>query len=125
MSLLRSEYSQLGLEFYLVEDNHSHTPKKPSIVVGKKAVMRQRDEMMDNFSHLLEGYLCFQFFFPGKRSPSHSSILSPMSNIDGKLIQSKVPQRNLEYMGLIPLKNFLWMRSKNNTIMLITMKTNK
>jgi hypothetical protein len=63
MSLSRSEYSQLGLEFYPVEDNHSHTPKKPSIVAGKKAVMRQRDEMMDNFAHLLEGYLCFQFFF--------------------------------------------------------------
>jgi hypothetical protein len=77
MSPLSSEYSQLDLDFYPLEDNHSHTPKKPSIAAGKKYdevedsinlllekdVMRQRDEMMDNFAHLLEGYFCVQFFF--------------------------------------------------------------
>jgi hypothetical protein len=46
-----------------------------------------------------------------------------MSNIGGKLTGSKVPQRNMEYMGSSPLGIFLWMRSNNSTILLITMKT--
>ena len=75
MSLSRSEYSQLGLEFYPVEDNHSHTLKKPSIVAENKndrekhyinllleqVVTRQRDEMMENFSHILQ-YLSIATF---------------------------------------------------------------
>jgi hypothetical protein len=64
----RSEYSKLGLELVSLEDNLSHTPKKPSMVEEKKndgaddpinllleqALMRQRDEMMENFSHILQ-----------------------------------------------------------------------
>ena len=68
MSPTRFEYSQLGLEFISLEENHSHTPKKPSMAEEKKndkadnpinllleqALMRQRDEMMENFSHILQ-----------------------------------------------------------------------
>jgi hypothetical protein len=36
MSPMRSEYSQLGLELVSLEENHSCTPKKPSMVVEKK-----------------------------------------------------------------------------------------
>jgi hypothetical protein len=36
MSPTRSEYSKLGLELVSLEDNHSHTPKKPSMVEEKK-----------------------------------------------------------------------------------------
>jgi hypothetical protein len=68
MSPTRSEYSQLGLEFVSLEDNHSRTPKKPSMVAEKKddgaedsinllleqALARQRDEMMENFAHILQ-----------------------------------------------------------------------
>ena len=32
MSSTRSEYSKLGLELVSLEDNHSHTPNKPSMV---------------------------------------------------------------------------------------------
>jgi hypothetical protein len=32
MSLMRSEYSKLGLELVSLEENFSHTPKKPSMV---------------------------------------------------------------------------------------------
>jgi hypothetical protein len=78
---------------------------------------------LEKWLNLLEGYFSVQIFSTGKISPSHSSRLSPMSNIGGKLTGRKVPQRNLEYMGLSPLGIFLWMRSKNSTIMLITMKT--
>ena len=66
MSLTRFEYSKLGLEIVSLED--SRTPKKPSMTEEKKndaaddpinmlleqALMRQRDEMMENFSHILK-----------------------------------------------------------------------
>jgi hypothetical protein len=62
------EYSQLGLKLVSLEDNHSHTPKKPLMEVENKnggaedsinmlleqALVRQRDEMMENFSHILQ-----------------------------------------------------------------------
>jgi hypothetical protein len=63
ISSARSDYSKLGLELVSLEDNRSHTPKKPSMAEEKKnnggddhinllleqALMRQRDEMMENF----------------------------------------------------------------------------
>jgi hypothetical protein len=68
MSPTRSEYRKLGLKLVSLEENHSHTPKKPSMAEEKKndgaddsinllleqALMRQRDEMMENFSHILQ-----------------------------------------------------------------------
>jgi hypothetical protein len=68
MSLMRSEYSKLGLELVSLEDNLSPTPKKPSMVeenkndgadnsinlLLEKALTRQRDEMIENFSHILQ-----------------------------------------------------------------------
>jgi hypothetical protein len=68
MSPTRSEYSKLGLELVSLEDNLSRMPKKPSMVEEKKndgaddpinllleqALTRQRDEMMENFSHILQ-----------------------------------------------------------------------
>ena len=67
MSLTRSEYSKLGLKLVSLEENYSFTPKKPSMEEEKKnngaddpinllleqALTRQRDEMMENFSHIL------------------------------------------------------------------------
>jgi hypothetical protein len=68
MSPTRSEYRKLGLELVSLEDNRSHTPKKPSMVeenkndgednsinlLIEKYLTRQRDEMMENFSHILQ-----------------------------------------------------------------------
>jgi hypothetical protein len=68
MSPTRSEYSKLGLALVSLEDNHSLAPKKPSIAKEKKnngvedyinllleqALMRQRDEMMEKFFHILQ-----------------------------------------------------------------------
>jgi hypothetical protein len=68
MSPTRSEYRKLGLKLVSLEDNHSRTPKKPSMVEENKndgaddpinllleqALTRQRDEMMENFSHILQ-----------------------------------------------------------------------
>ena len=68
MSPTRSKYRNLGLELVSLEDNLSHTPKKPSMAEEKKnngaddpinmlleqALTGQRDEMMENFSHILQ-----------------------------------------------------------------------
>jgi hypothetical protein len=68
MSPTRSEYNKLGLEIVSIENNHSHTPKKPYMEDEKKnngekdsinllldeALVRQRDEMIKNFSHILQ-----------------------------------------------------------------------
>jgi hypothetical protein len=68
---MRSEYRKLGLEFVSLEENRSCTPKKTSMVADKKnngakdyinlfleqALMRQRDKMMENFSHILQHLL--------------------------------------------------------------------
>jgi hypothetical protein len=67
MSPTRSEYRKLGLELVSLEENHSCAPKKPSMAEENKnfrednsinmlleqALTRQRDEMMENFSHIL------------------------------------------------------------------------
>jgi hypothetical protein len=68
MSPMRSEYSKLGLELVSLEYNLYHIPKKPSMeeenknygveysinLLLEQALMRQRDEMMENFSHILQ-----------------------------------------------------------------------
>ena len=68
MSPMRSEYSKLGIKLVSLEDNGSRMPKKPSIAKEKKndgaddpisllleqALTRQRDEMMENFSYILQ-----------------------------------------------------------------------
>jgi hypothetical protein len=45
----RSEYSKLGLELVSLEDNFSHTPKKPSMAEAKK-----NDRAQDFINLLLE-----------------------------------------------------------------------
>jgi hypothetical protein len=71
MSQTRSEYSKLGLDLVSLKETLSRTPKKYSMVELKKngreydsinlfleqALMQQRDEMMENFSHILQRLL--------------------------------------------------------------------
>jgi hypothetical protein len=68
MSPSRFEYSKLGLDLFSLEYNLSYMPKKPSMEEEKKnggaddsinlllekALTRQMDEMMENFSHILQ-----------------------------------------------------------------------
>jgi hypothetical protein len=65
---MRSKYRKLGLDLVSLEDTYSCTPKKPSMAEEKKndrvddhinllleqALTRQRDKMMENFSHILK-----------------------------------------------------------------------
>ena len=64
MSPTRSKYRNLGLKLVSLEKNISHMPKKPSMVeenkndeekysinlLLEKALLQQRDEMMENFA---------------------------------------------------------------------------
>jgi hypothetical protein len=52
MSMTRSEYRNLGLELVSLEDNHSLTPKKPSMEEENK-----NDREDDYINMLLEKYL--------------------------------------------------------------------
>jgi hypothetical protein len=68
MSPSSFEYSKLGLDLFSLEYNLSYMPKKPSMEEEKKndgaddsinlllekAPTRQMDEMMENFSHILQ-----------------------------------------------------------------------
>ena len=88
MSPTRSEYSKLGLEIVSLEYNPSRTPKKPSMAEEKKndgaddpismlleqAPMRQRDEMMENFSHILQ---CLPIETGASSSNNHFGGTSP------------------------------------------------
>jgi hypothetical protein len=87
MSSTRYEYRKLGLELVTLEDNLSRTPKKPSMAEEKKndgaddpinllleqALTRQRDEMMENFAHILQ------------RLPIESGASSSSSHFGGTL----------------------------------------
>jgi hypothetical protein len=71
ISPTRFEYRKLGLDLISLEENRSRTPKKPSMAEENKknieddlinllfeqALTRQRDEMMENFSHILQRLL--------------------------------------------------------------------
>jgi hypothetical protein len=88
MSRTRSEYSKLGLDIVSLEENLSHTPKKPSMVeenkndraddpislLLEKALTRQRDEMMENFSHILQ---CLPIASGTSSSSDHFGGTSP------------------------------------------------
>jgi hypothetical protein len=85
---MRSEYSKLSLDIFSLEENRFCTPKKPSMVKEKKndgadnpinllleqALTRQRDKMMDNFSHILQRLL---ITVDASSSSSHFGGTSP------------------------------------------------
>jgi hypothetical protein len=88
MSLMRSEYRKLGLKLVSLEDNHSRMLKKSSIAEEKKnerendsinmfleqALTRQRDEMMENVSHILQ---CMSIETCAYSSNNHFGSTSP------------------------------------------------
>jgi hypothetical protein len=88
MSPTRSKYSKLGLELVSLEENLSCTPKKPSMAEEKKNdgaddpikmlleqdLTRQRDEMMENFAHILQ---CLLIASGASSSSGHFGGTSP------------------------------------------------
>jgi hypothetical protein len=65
---MRSEYRKLGLKIVSLKENQSHIPNKPSMAIEnknsgeeyyinpllEKSLPQKRDEMMENFSHILQ-----------------------------------------------------------------------
>jgi hypothetical protein len=107
---MRSEYSQLGLDIVSLEDNHSRTPKKPSMVAENKndrakdfinmlheqALAQQRDEMMENFSHILQ---CMSIAKGSSSSSDHFGGTSPFKiqvNFDIPIFEGQIDAYALE-----------------------------
>jgi hypothetical protein len=187
ISPTRSEYSKLHIELVSLEENRSHTPKKPFMAEEKKnngaedsinmlfeqALARQRDKMMENFSHILqrmsiatcassssdhfggtspfkvqvnfdilvfegqidvdalekwlnliEGYFFVHNFFDGENITF--AILKALPHVKHWWETYREQSSTKEYgiYGVDPTWDFLWMRSRNNITLLITMKTN-
>jgi hypothetical protein len=110
MSPTRSEYRKLGLELVSLEENLSRTPKKPSMAEEKKndgakysinlllekALTRQRDEMMENFSHILQ---CLSITIGAYSSSSHFGGTSPFKvqfNFDIPIFEGHIDVDALE-----------------------------
>jgi hypothetical protein len=104
MSPMRSEYIKLGLELVSLEENLSRTPKKPSMAEEKKndgaddpisllleqALTRQRDEMMENFSHILQ---CLPIASGASSSSGHFGGTSPFKvqvNFDIPIFEGQI-----------------------------------
>jgi hypothetical protein len=82
MSPMRPEYNKLGLKLVSLEENFSRMPNKPSIeeenkkgkednsinLLLEQSLTRQRDEMMENFSHILQ---CFSITTVASSSSGH------------------------------------------------------
>ena len=110
MSPTRSDYRKLGLELVSLEDNLSLTPKKPSVVEEKKnnraddpinlllkqALTQQRDEMMENFSHILQR---LQITTGTSSSSNHFGGTSPFKvqvNFDIPVFERQIDAEALE-----------------------------
>jgi hypothetical protein len=119
MSPTRSEYSKLGLKLVYIEENHSRTPKKPSMAEEKKidgaddpinllleqALTRQRDEMMENFSHILK---CLPIASGASSSSDHFGGTSPFKvqvNFDIPVFEGQIDAEALE-KWLTPLEGY-------------------
>jgi hypothetical protein len=107
---MRFKYSQLSLEHVSLEDNHSHTPKKPSMVVEKKndrekyyinmlceqALARQKDKMMENCAHVLQ---CLPIATGASSSRCHFGGTSPFKvqvNFDIPIFEGQIDADSLE-----------------------------
>jgi len=119
MSLMRSEYSRLDLDLVSLEDNHSCTPKKPSMAEENKndgaddpinllleqALMRQREKMMENFSLIFQ---CLLIKIGASSSSNHFGGTSPFKvqfNFDIPVFEGWIDAEALE-KWLTPLEGY-------------------
>jgi hypothetical protein len=89
MSLTRSGYRELVLELVSLEENHSCQPKRPPMVEEKRdegakdpiklflveALVQQRNEMLENFSQILQRFPTIASTFS---SSSHFEDVAPL-----------------------------------------------
>ena len=110
MSPTRSKYRKLGLELVSLEDNCSCTPKKPSMVEEKKNdgaddpinllleqdLMRQRDKMMENFSHILKHLLISSGTYSSSGYFEGTSPFKVQFNFDIHVFEGQIDAETLE-----------------------------
>jgi hypothetical protein len=80
-------------------------------------------DALEKWLNLLEGYFSVHNF--SDREKITFTLLKALPHVKNwwETYWEKIPQRIIEYMGLIPLGIFLWMRSRNNFTLLVTMMT--
>jgi hypothetical protein len=110
MSPMRSGYSKLGIELVSLEENLSRTLNKPSMAEENKndreydsinllleqALTRQRDEMMQNFFHILQ---CLPIKTSVYSSSGHFGVTSPLKvqiNLDITIFEGQIDADALE-----------------------------
>ena len=137
MSLRRSKYRNSGLELVSLEENLSRTPKKPSMEKENKndracdfinlfleqALMRQRDEMMENFSHILQ---CMSIAKGSSSSSDHFGGTSPFKiqvNFDIHIFEGQIDAYALEkWLNLLECYFFVQKFFNGEKIMLVLLK---
>jgi hypothetical protein len=110
MSPMRSEYRKLSIDLVSLEENHSRMPKKPSTTEENKnngaydpinlllqqALTRQRDKMMENFSHILP---CLSIETDTFSSNNHFGSTSPFKvrvNFDIFVFEGQIDADSLD-----------------------------
>ena len=80
-------------------------------------------DALEKWLNLLEGYFFVHNF--SDREKISFSLLKYLPHVKHwwESYWEKLPQRSLEYMGSNPLGIFLWMRSRNNITLLLTIMT--
>jgi hypothetical protein len=82
-------------------------------------------DALEKWLNLLEGYFSIHNF--SDRENITFALLKALPHVKtlvGNLLGENFHRGVLEYMGSIPLGIFLWMRSRNNITLLVTMMTN-
>jgi hypothetical protein len=109
MSSMRSEYRKLGIELVSLEDGFSHTPKKYSMaeerknngaddpinLLLEKALMRQRDEMMEFFSHILQCLLIASGTYSSRDHFGGTSSFKVQVNFDIPVFEGQIDAESL------------------------------
>ena len=110
MSLTRFEYIQLGIKFVSLQENHSRTPKKPLMEVEKKdggakdsisllldqALVRQRDEMMENFARIIQSLLIATGAYSSRDHFGGTSPFKVQVNFDIPIFEGQIYADALE-----------------------------
>jgi hypothetical protein len=131
MSPTRSEYRKLGLDLVSLEENISCTANKPLMAEEnksdeekdsinlflEKALMRQRDEMMENFSHILQ-HLAIKVGVSSSRGHfGGTSTFKVQVNFYIRIFEGKIDVNSLEkWLNLLEVYFFVHIFSDKEKI---------
>jgi hypothetical protein len=134
---MRSKFRKFGLDIIYLDENISHTPSKPSIeeenkndsledsinLFLEKALMRQRDEIMKNFSNILQRMSIEKF---ASLSSDHFGSTSPFNlqvNFDIPIFEGRIEADALDkWLNLLEGYFFVHNFSDRENIISVLMK---